>query len=113
MASPSILQCLHDTLSLKGYMRNVCSQVDICPEHSWILNDLVSSLPGGSKGVQSSVLAILAGTEMCGDGLVIAFQEKLKITLGADLFNAIHFQGDGFPKILQAFSGTSSYLRMC
>ena len=78
MASLSSLRRLHDTLSLQGYMHNVYSQIEIFLEHSWILNYPVSCLAVSSKGVQSSVLAILAGTEMCGDDLVAAIQDKLK-----------------------------------
>ena len=59
MASPSIIQCLHDTLSLKGYLHNVFEQIRINPEFAWILNFPHSSLPVGSRGVQSSVLSIL------------------------------------------------------
>ena len=33
--------------------------------------------------------------------------------MGADLLNVIRFQEDWFPKLLKAFSGTSSYLSMC
>ena len=77
------------------------------------MNYLVSSLPVGSKRVQFSVLAIWAGTEMCEDDSEAAIQDKLKITLGTDLFNATHFQEDWFPKILDAFTGTSACLSMC
>ena len=31
MSSPSILQCLHDTLSRKGYLHNVCSEFESNP----------------------------------------------------------------------------------
>ena len=48
------------------------------------------------------MFAILAGSETCEDVFKFAIKDKLKITLGADLFNAI-----------LAFVGTSSYLSMC
>ena len=113
MLSPSILQCLHDTLSLNGYMQNVYSQIEFNPAHSWILSYPISSLPVGSKGVQSSVLAILAGCEMCDGDVVNAVQDKLKVSLGADSFDAIRFQEDWLPQILQTFTGINSYLSMC
>ena len=113
MLSPSILQCLHDTLCLKGFMQNVHPQIRINPAHSWILSYPVSSLPVGSKGVQSSVLSILSGCEKCDRDLVNAVKDKLKISLGADTFRGIRFQEDWLPKILQTFSNTNSYLSMC
>ena len=94
MLSPSILQCLHDTLCLKGFMQNVHPQTRINPAHSWILWYPVSSLPVGSKGVQSSVLSILSGCEKCDRDLVNAVKDKLKIFLGADTFRGIRFQED-------------------
>ena len=94
MSSPSILQCLHDTLSLKGFLHIVYSQIESNPARSWLLKFPVSFLPVGSKGVQFSVLAFLAGTEMCEDDLDSAIKDKLKITLGSDLFRIIHFQED-------------------
>ena len=56
-------------------------------EHAWILNYLVTAPPSGSKGVQTSVLAILAGGVSCEDDLESAIINKLKISLGEDLFS--------------------------
>jgi len=113
MLSPSILQCLHDTLSLKGYMSNVYEQIRINPQFAWILNYPHSSLPIGSKGVQSSVLSILSGSEMCESTLAAAVKDKLKITLGTDSFYAIRFQENWLPKLRASFANTNSYLSMC
>ena len=79
----------------------------------WILNYPHSSLPVGSKGVQSSVLSILSGSEMCETSLAVSLKEKLKITLGADLFGASHFQDNWLSKLRASFAGTNSYLSMC
>ena len=111
--SPSILQCLHDTLNLKGYLHKVYEQIRINPEFAWILAYPHSSLPVGSKGVQSSVLSILSGTEMCESSLAAAVKAKLKVTLGVDSFNVIHFQDDWLAKIRASFANTNSYLSMC
>jgi len=113
MASPSILQCLHDTLCLKGYMSNVHEQIRLNPSHAWILNYPHSSLPVGNKGVQSSVLSILSGSEMCETSLAASIKGKLTITLGEDSVSAILFQEDWLPKIRASFAGTNSYLSMC
>jgi len=112
-ASPSILQCLHDTLSLKGYMSNVYEQIRINAQFAWILNYPHSSLPIGSKGVQSSVLSILSGSEMCESTLAAAVKDKLKITLGTNSFYAIRFQENWLPKLRASFANTNSYLSMC
>ena len=98
LQTPSILQCLHDILSLKGYMQNVYSQIVINPAHSWILSYPISSLPVGSKGVQSSVLAVLSGCEMCDGDLVIAVKDKLKVSLGVDSLMLFVSRRIGFPK---------------
>jgi len=91
----------------------VYDQIQINPEFAWILNYPHSSLPVGSRGVQSSVLAILAGSEMCENTLAAAIKDKLKITLGADSFSAIHFQENWLAKIRASFASTNSYLSMC
>ena len=85
----------------------------INPAHSWILDFPVSSLPPGSKGVQSSVLSILSGSEMCENSLAVSIKDKLKVTLGEDSFAAILFQEDWLSKIISAFANTNSYLSMC
>ena len=108
MNSPSILQCLHDTLSLKGHLHNVHEQIRINPTFSWVLNYPHSSLPVGSKGVQSAVLSILSGSEMCETSLAASLKEKLKITFGEDLFIAIRFQDSWLAKLRATFASTNS-----
>ena len=81
MRSPSILQFLHDTISLKGFLHDVYEQIQVNPLHSWILNYPHSSLPIGSKAAQSYVLSILSGSEMCGNMLAASIKDKLKSLL--------------------------------
>ena len=80
---------------------------------SWILNYPHSSLPVGSKGVQSAVLSILSGSEMCETSFAASSKEKLKITLGEELFTAICFQDNWLAKLRATFASTNSYLSMC
>ena len=96
-----------------GYMHNVYEQLQVNSNHAWILNYPHSSLPVGSKGVQSSVLAIWSGSQMCETTLASASKDKLEITLGSGSFSAIRFQEDWLPKILASFAGNNSYLSMC
>ena len=89
-------------------MNNVFEQIELNPQFAWILAYPLSSLPVGSKGVQSSVLAILAGSETCEQNLDSACLSKLKVTLGAEMFATIRLQEDWFAKIRACFSNTNT-----
>lgn len=78
MNSPSVLQCLHDALGLQAHLHNVHRQIEFSSEHAWIHHFTVTSLPSGSIGVQTSVLAILAGSENCEGDMEKAISSKLK-----------------------------------
>ena len=52
--SPSILQCLHDALALRGPLWPASAIANRFPKHQWILSYPHSSLPSGSKGTQSA-----------------------------------------------------------
>ena len=58
--SPSILQCLHDALALRGPLSPGSAIAIRIPEHQWTLSYPHSSLPTGSKGIQSALLKILS-----------------------------------------------------
>ena len=98
MLSPSILQCLHDTLCLKGFMQNVHPQIRINPAHSWILSYPVSSLPVGSKGVQSSVLSICLVVRNVTGTLSMRLKISLKSPWELTPSVAFVFKRIGFPK---------------
>ena len=63
--------------------------------------------------MQSAVLAILSGTEMCERSLAVSLEAKLKVTLGADSFSTIRFQDNWLAKVRATFASTNSYLSMC
>ena len=71
--SPSILQCLHDTLALKVPFVLPC----LNSANSWILTYPLSSLPQGCKGVQTEVLRLLAESDTCHKDLEKEIFKKL------------------------------------
>ena len=89
------------TLGLKGHLHIVFRQIEFSSEHAWILHFPVTSLPSGSIGVQTSVLAILAGSENCEDDMEKAISSKL--SLGEDLFDLVVFQSNWLDKVNQVF----------
>ena len=106
--SPSILQCLHDTLALKGPF--VLPSLNSA--NSWILTYPLSSLPQGCNGVQGAVLRMLAESETCHKYLEIEIKKKLKISLG-EMFDSVVFQAGWLNQVKLVFEESNIFLRVC
>ena len=106
--SPSILQCLHDTLALKGPF--VIPTLNSA--NSWILTYPLSSLHQGCKGVQTAVLRMLAESETCHKYFEKEIIKKLRISLGVQ-FGYVIFQPNWLSLVKQVFEESNIFLRVC
>ena len=89
--SPSILQCLEDTLAVFG---------------PYVLPNI-----SGVK-VQSAVLRILGQTETCHENLESELKKKLRVSLGVH-FDSVIFQPNWFGQIQKTFEKCNIFLRVC
>ena len=106
--SPSILQCLHDTLALKGPF--VLPSLN--PVNNSILTYPLSSLPQGCKGVQTAVIRMLAESENCHNFLERELVKKLRISLG-EIFVSVNFQPNWLSLLKEVFEESNIFLRVC
>ena len=97
--SPSIIQCLHDTLALIG---------------PYVLPCLAGATIGTPRytGVQSAVLRLLGETETCHKNLEKELIKKLRVSLGVH-FGFVHFQPNWLGLIKKFFEGCPFFLRVC
>jgi len=110
--STCILQSLHDALALQGPLNGIIAIAERVPEHRWLIDYPISSMPSCYKGIQTAVLKILSLDESCAV-LSNSLYDKCLVTFPSDSCGNICKQVDWFPKIEELFKTVNSFLRMC
>ena len=88
---------------------------DLCefnPSNSWILNFPRTSVPSVYSGIQSAVIRILQPVTSVRD-MPGELLEKLKVTLGDDLFGTLVFDLDWFTNLESILEQAPIFLRVC
>ena len=98
--------------ALRGRLNSIREIADRVPEHRWLLNYPVSSMPSCYEGIQSAVLKILSIDGSCVD-LSRSLYDKRLITFPVDSCGIVHKQVDCFPKLEELSKSTKTFLRMC